>query len=41
MRVGQPKKTIIVKEYVLEVGKIQVYDDYMVSIFDEDINYYY
>lgn len=35
MRVGQPKKTIIVKEYELEVGKIQVFDDYMVSIFDE------
>lgn len=35
MRVGQPKKTIIVREYELEVGKIQVYDDYMVSIFDE------
>ncbi len=35
MRVGLPKKIIVVKEYVLEVGKIQVYDDYMVSIFDE------
>ena len=35
MKVGQPKKTIIVQEYALEVGKIQVYDDYMVSIFDE------
>lgn len=35
MRVGQPKKTIIVREYELEVGKIQVFDDYMVSIFDE------
>lgn len=35
MKVKQPKKTIIVKEYLLEVGKIQVYDDYMVSIFDE------
>ena len=32
---GQPKKTIIVQEYALEVGKIQVYDDYIVSIFDE------
>ena len=32
---GQPKKTIIVQEYALEVGKIQVYDDYLVSIFDE------
>lgn len=35
MKVGRPKKTIVVKEYELEVGKIQVYDDYMVSIFDE------
>lgn len=35
MKVGQPKKTIIVQEYALEVGKIQVYDDYIVSIFDE------
>ena len=35
MKVGQPKKTIIVQEYALEVGKIQVYDDYLVSIFDE------
>jgi len=35
MKVGQPKKTIIVQEYTLEAGKIQVYDDYIVSIFDE------
>lgn len=28
-------KKIIVREYNLEVGKIQVFDDYMVSIFDE------
>ena len=26
---------MIVREYVLDVGKIQVYEDYMVSIFDE------
>ncbi len=29
------KKTVIVREYLLDVGKIQVYDNYMVSIFDE------
>ncbi len=26
---------MIVREYVLDVGRIQVYEDYMVSIFDE------
>lgn len=35
MKVGQSKKTVIVREYQLEIGKVQVYDDYMVSIFDE------
>lgn len=35
MSVGSTKKTIIVKEYHLEIGKVQVYDNYMVSIFDE------
>ncbi|WP_339715005.1 STAS/SEC14 domain-containing protein [uncultured Kriegella sp.] len=35
MKVGQPKKTIVVREYQLEIGKIQVYDDYMVAIFEE------
>ncbi|MEO1013493.1 MAG: STAS/SEC14 domain-containing protein [Bacteroidota bacterium] len=35
MRVGQPKKTVIVREYQLEIGKVQVYDNYMVSIFEE------
>lgn len=29
------KKTVIVREYLLDVGKIQVYENYMVSIFDE------
>lgn len=29
------KKTVIVREYLLDVGKIQVFDNYMVSIFDE------
>ena len=35
MRVGQPKKTVIVREYQLEIGKVQVYENYMVSIFEE------
>lgn len=35
MNVGQPKKTIVVREYQLEIGKIQVYEDYMVAIFEE------
>ena len=35
MRVGQTKKTIIVREYQLEIGTVQVYDNYMVSVFDE------
>ena len=29
------KKTVIVREYQLDVGKIQVYDNYLVAIFDE------
>ena len=29
------KKPIVVKEYILDIGKVQVYDNYMVSIFDE------
>jgi len=36
MKVERPKKTIIVREYELENGKIQVYDNYIVSLFDED-----
>jgi hypothetical protein len=35
MNLGPAKKTVIVREYLLDVGKIQVYDNYMVSIFDE------
>lgn len=35
MKVGQTKKTVIVREYQLEAGKIQVYDDYMVALFEE------
>ncbi|WP_373519176.1 STAS/SEC14 domain-containing protein [Pricia sp.] len=36
MRVEGPKKRVIVREYDLEIGKIQVYENYMVSLFDED-----
>ncbi len=35
MKVGQPKKTVIVREYQLEIGAIQVFENYMVSILDE------
>ena len=35
MKVRRPKKTIIVREYQLDVGKVQVYENYMVALFDE------
>ncbi len=35
MKIGSSKKKVIVREYELEIGKIQVFDNYMVSIFDE------
>ncbi|MFK5974636.1 MAG: STAS/SEC14 domain-containing protein [Flavobacteriaceae bacterium] len=35
MKVGQPRKTIIVREYQLDIGTIQVYENYMVAIFEE------
>lgn len=35
MKLGPAKKTVIVKEYILDVGKIQVYEDHMIAIFDE------
>ncbi|WP_430905617.1 STAS/SEC14 domain-containing protein [Maribacter sp. 2-571] len=35
MKVGKSNKKITVREYQLEIGKIQVYENYMVSIFDE------
>lgn len=35
MKVGQTTKTIIVREYKLDIGTVQVYDDYMVGNFDE------
>ena len=35
MSVGSTKKKIIVREYELEIGTVQVYENYMVSMFDE------
>ncbi|MGB3145488.1 MAG: STAS/SEC14 domain-containing protein [Maribacter sp.] len=35
MKIGSSKKKVIVREYELEIGKIQVFENYMVSIFDE------
>jgi len=35
MKVRRPKKTVIVREYQLDVGKVQVFENYMVSLFDE------
>ena len=35
MNLGQTKKTVLVREYQLELGKVLVYNDYMVAIFDE------
>jgi hypothetical protein len=35
MNVGSAKKTVIVREYQLDIGKVQVYDNHMVAIFEE------
>jgi hypothetical protein len=35
MSVGRTKNKIVVKEYLLDIGTIQVYENFMVSIFDE------
>lgn len=35
MKIGPPKKTVVVREYHLDIGVVQVFDNYMVSIFDE------
>ncbi|MFS4467753.1 STAS/SEC14 domain-containing protein [Maribacter sp. 2210JD10-5] len=35
MDVGSTKRKVIVREYELEIGKIQVFENYMVSMFDE------
>ncbi|WP_047415365.1 hypothetical protein [Cellulophaga sp. Hel_I_12] len=35
MRIEQSKNKIVVREYHLETGIVQVFDDYMVAIFEE------
>ena len=35
MRITSTKKTIVVREYQLDIGTVQVYDNYMVATFDE------
>lgn len=35
MKIGFTKKAIVVKEYNLDIGTVQVYDNYIVSTFDE------
>ena len=34
---GKSKKTIVVREYQLDIGLVQVFDNYMVTIFNEGI----
>ncbi|MFS4493927.1 STAS/SEC14 domain-containing protein [Maribacter sp. 2308TA10-17] len=35
MSIGQSKKTVVVREYHLDVGTIQVFENYMVSVFED------
>ena len=35
MKITSKKKTVVVREYQLEVGTVQVFDNYMVASFDE------
>ncbi|MCW5517421.1 STAS/SEC14 domain-containing protein [Muriicola sp. Z0-33] len=35
MKIGPPKKTVVVREYHLDIGIVQVFENHMVSIFDE------
>lgn len=35
MNVRRPKKTVIVREYQLDVGIVQVYENYIIVLFDE------
>ena len=35
MKIGFTKKAIVVKEYNLDIGTVQVYDNYIVSTFEE------
>ncbi|MCB0373024.1 MAG: STAS/SEC14 domain-containing protein [Muricauda sp.] len=35
MKITSSKKTIVVREYILDIGTVQVFDNYMVSSFNE------
>lgn len=35
MKITSSKKTIVVREYLLDIGTVQVFDNYMVSSFNE------
>nr|WP_288934006.1 STAS/SEC14 domain-containing protein [uncultured Allomuricauda sp.] len=35
MKITSKKKTVVVREYQLEIGTVQVFDNYMVASFDE------
>ncbi len=35
MKIASTKKAIVVREYQLDIGCVQVYDNYMVATFDE------
>lgn len=35
MKMGQARKPVVIKEYQLDIGKVQVFDNYMVSVFNE------
>ncbi|RDY58371.1 STAS/SEC14 domain-containing protein [Flagellimonas nanhaiensis] len=35
MRIASSKKAIVVREYQLDIGNVQVFDNYMVSTFDD------
>ncbi|NJB70417.1 hypothetical protein GGR42_000879 [Saonia flava] len=35
MKIGNTKRTVIVREYHLDIGIVQVYDNYMVSTINE------
>lgn len=37
MKFTSTKKTVVVREYRLDIGTVQVFDDYMVSSFDEGV----
>lgn len=37
MSLRADKEPVLVKEYVLDIGKVKVYDNYMVSVFDEGV----